>query len=122
MTLPINQSTQPSAGIPPEPPPHPLTTLPREDLDLIAELVLQRGSLKDLASAYGVSYPTARTRVDKVIDRLRGAMAGRAPDPLSDLLASLVERGELTMAAAHAVRQLVRTLHAQPGSHSGDTP
>jgi hypothetical protein len=87
---------------------HPLSRLPREDLDLIAELVLKSGSLKDLASSYGVSYPTIRLRLDRVIERLRGVVEGRAPDPVSDLLASLVERGEMSAAGARAVRDLVR--------------
>ena len=82
--------------------------LPREDLDLITELVLRSGSLKDLASAYGVSYPTIRSRLDRVIARLRGAVEGRAPDPLSELLADLVERGELSPSAARSVRDLAR--------------
>lgn len=87
---------------------HPLTTLPREDLDLIAELVLQSGSLKGLAKAYGVSYPTIRSRLDKVIERLRDTLEGREPDPMADLLARLVQRGELTAGGARAIRDLAR--------------
>lgn len=88
--------------------PHPLTSLPREDLDLIAELVIQSGSLKDLAAAYGVSYPTIRLRVDKVIERLRGVMNGRAPDPLTDKLAELVETGSLTPQQAREIRAIAQ--------------
>ena len=89
-------------------PDHPLLGLPREDLDLITELVLQSGSLKGLAASYGVSYPTIRGRVDKVIERLRQLIAGTPPDPLVELLADLVERGELTVSGARAVRDLAR--------------
>jgi hypothetical protein len=89
--------------------PHPLLLLPREDLDLITELVLRSGSLKDLASAYSVSYPTIRTRLDRLIERLRAAVEGRPRDPLSELLADLVERGELTPSAARSVRDLARS-------------
>ena len=89
-------------------PDHPLLRLPREDLDLITELVLQSGSLKGLAASYGVSYPTIRGRVDKVIERLRQLIAGTPPDPLVELLADLVERGELTVSGARAVRDLAR--------------
>ncbi len=87
---------------------HPLISLPREDLDLIVELVLKSGSLKDLAAAYGVSYPTIRGRLDKVIDRLRGAVEGRTRDPVNELLAGMVERGELSVSGARAIRDLVR--------------
>lgn len=86
----------------------PLLKLPREDLDLITELVLRSGSLKDLGAAYGVSYPTIRGRVDKVIVRLRAAVEGRQPDPVSEVLAGLVERGELTVSGARAIREVVR--------------
>ena len=83
---------------------HPLGRLSRDDLDLITEFVLRSGSLKDLAESYGVSYPTIRNRLDAVIERLRAAVAGKTPDPLSQLLADLVERGELAPTAARAIR------------------
>jgi hypothetical protein len=95
---------------------HPLAQLPREDLDLIMELVLLSGSLKDLAAAYGVSYPTIRNRVDKVIERLRLVKAGRRPDELSEMLASMVERGELSVANARALQEVARKQAVARGS------
>jgi hypothetical protein len=92
---------------------HPLLALPREDLDLITQLVLFSGSLKDLANAYGVSYPTIRLRLDRVIERLRAAVDGQPPDPLSELLARLVERDELSASNARTVRDLARQLARQ---------
>lgn len=82
--------------------------LPREDLDLITELVLQSGSLKALAKSYGVSYPTIRNRLDKLIDRLRTVMAGRRPDPIAELMATLVARGELSAGGAKAIKALMQ--------------
>ena len=87
---------------------HPLLLMPRDDLDLITELVLRSGSLKDLADAYGVSYPTIRLRLDKLIERLSAIVKGKQPDPVSELLAKLVERGELSASNARAVRELAR--------------
>ena len=98
----------------PSQPDHALLRLPREDLDLITELVLKSGSIKDLASSYGVSYPTIRARLDRTIARLQDAIAGRRPDPMAELLAGLVERGELTPAGARAVRALAA--QARPGA------
>lgn len=89
---------------------HPLLALPDEDRDLILELVLQSGSLKGLAEAYGVSYPTIRARLDRVIERLRGAINGAPPDPMNELLARLVEQGQLSFTAARAVRDLHRSM------------
>lgn len=91
---------------------HPLLSLPREDLDLIAELVLRSGSLKDLADAYSVSYPTIRSRLDRVIERLANVMKGKKPDPVSEMLARLVERGELSASNARAIRDVTRKLLA----------
>lgn len=87
---------------------HPLAQLPREDLDLITRLTLQSGSLKALAKSYGVSYPTIRARLDRTIERLQIVMEGRTPDPLSDLLADLVGRGELSRSSANAIRDIAR--------------
>src|SRR5678816_3540894 len=87
---------------------HPLCQLGPEDLDLVTELVLKSGSLKDLATSYGVSYPTIRLRVDRVIERLTGLKNGQKPDPVSELLATLLERGEISPSAARAVRDAAR--------------
>ncbi|MCL2640401.1 MAG: DUF2089 domain-containing protein [Phycisphaerales bacterium] len=78
------------------------------------ELVLRSGSLKDLAEAYGVSYPTIRLRLDRVITRLQAAVKGKAADPMNELLATLVERGEMTLSGARAVRDLARKLNRPP--------
>jgi hypothetical protein len=42
-----------------------------EDLAFVKRLVLTSGSLKDLASAYGISYPTVRLRLDRLIGKIR---------------------------------------------------
>ncbi len=100
-------------------PNHPLGTLPTEDLDLIAALVLRSGSLKALAEAYGVSYPTIRARLDRVIERLEGAMQGRKPDAMTELLASLVEQGQLTPGAARRIRDTHREAASRTAPGSG---
>lgn len=88
---------------------HPLGALPREDQDLIVQLVLQSGSLKDLAASYEVSYPTIRNRLDRVIERLRVIVQSRKPDGVRELLAQMVERGEVSAAAARTIGEAVRT-------------
>ena len=86
----------------------PLARLEDEDLDLVESLVLASGSLKELAEAYGVSYPTIRGRLDRVIEHLRRALAARPVDPMAELLADLVEKGEVTPRGARAVLELHR--------------
>lgn len=87
---------------------HPLGRLPREDQDLIVQLVLHSGSLKDLAATYEVSYPTIRLRLNRVIERLRTVIAGRKPDGVTELLARMVEQGEIAPTAARAIGEAVR--------------
>jgi len=82
--------------------------LSRADQDLITELTLHSGSLKALAKSFGVSYPTIRRRLDELIERLRIIVEGREPEPMSELLADLIRRGEITPSAARSVRDLHR--------------
>lgn len=100
---------------------HPLAQLPEEDLNLIVELVLRSGSLKALAESYRVSYPTIRARLDRVIERLEDAVAGKQPDPVNDLLASLVERQQLSIAGARAIRDAIRTQNGNSTSEPGES-
>src|SRR5687767_12506043 len=88
---------------------HPLAELDEADLDFIVRLVLASGSLKDLAAGYGVSYPTIRGRLDRVIARLKVVLEKRPANPMSQLLADLVERGEITISGARAIQELHRT-------------
>lgn len=89
-----------------DPTTHPLFALPGEDLDLIVHFVLKSGSIKDLAAQFGVSYPTMRARLDRVIARLRSAVNAPAGDELSRLLASFIESGDVSPSAARAIRDV----------------
>src|SRR5438445_461243 len=88
----------------------PLRQLGDDDLEFVQRLVLASGSLKELAQAYGVSYPTIRGRLDKLIERLRARVEGRPPDPMAELLADLIGKGEVAPSAARAVLKLHREL------------
>ena len=46
-----------------------LEVLTDDDLEFLHQFILCSGSLKDLASQYGVSYPTIRIRADKIIEK-----------------------------------------------------
>ncbi len=47
--------------------------LSAEDLAFVRRLVLASGSLKQIAQQYGVSYPTIRTRLDRLIAKIQAA-------------------------------------------------
>jgi hypothetical protein len=92
---------------------HPLFSLTEEELDLVLQLVLTSGSFKDLARIYQVSYPTIRIRMDRLIQRVQQIVGGAPPDPMTQLLAELVERGEMTVSAARQLRDLYRQQRAE---------
>jgi hypothetical protein len=48
-----------------------LESLNEEDRAFIKRFLLASGSLKDLAKAYGISYPTVRLRLDRLIEKIR---------------------------------------------------
>src|SRR6516225_2650202 len=88
----------------------PLRQMSDSDLEFIQKLVLFSGSLKDLAEQYGVSYPTIRGKLDKVIERLQGLVERRPPDPMAELLADFIGRGDLSPATARTILELHRKL------------
>jgi hypothetical protein len=44
--------------------------LSEDDLSFLKRLVLSSGTLKELAKQYGVSYPTVRLRLDRLIQKI----------------------------------------------------
>ena len=48
----------------------PLSNLPPEDQALVIVFVKSYGSIKKIQKLLGVSYPTARARIERVVDRL----------------------------------------------------
>lgn len=92
---------------------HPLAGLEEDDLDFIVQFVLASGSLKEMAERYGVSYPTIRASLDRVIENLRMRLNGETRDEMTELLAGLVERGELSAGVARKIRGLHRSVVEQ---------
>ena len=48
-----------------------IETLEDEDLAFIKNFVLASGSLKEIAEIYGVTYPTVRLRLDRLIQKIK---------------------------------------------------
>lgn len=53
-----------------------ISYLSEEDLAFIKRLVLASGSLKELAAVYGISYPTVRLRLDRLIAKITVTESG----------------------------------------------
>lgn len=48
-----------------------ISKLEDEDIEFIKKFVLESGSLKKMANLYGVTYPTVRLRLDKLIQKIK---------------------------------------------------
>lgn len=48
-----------------------MAELEDEDLTFIKKFLLASGSLKEVAALYGVSYPTVRLRLDRLIQKIQ---------------------------------------------------
>ena len=47
-----------------------MLALEEEDAAFLKNFLMKSGSLKDIAKLYGVSYPTVRLRLDKLIQKV----------------------------------------------------
>ena len=72
-----------------------MTTLPpwmadldEQDLTFVKRFLLASGSLKEVAAQYGVSYPTVRLRLDRLIQKIRLSDTAEA-DPYVSLVKRL---------------------------------
>ena len=54
--------------------------LEEEDVAFIKKFILASGSLKEVAGQYGVTYPTVRLRLDRLIQKIR-MVEDTAADP-----------------------------------------
>lgn len=78
------------------------------DLQLIRRFVLASGSLKQLAADYQVSYPTIRSRVDAVIERLGLIDANASDDALETRIRLMVAEGSLEPSVGKELLKLHR--------------
>jgi hypothetical protein len=58
-----------------------LKMLDDEDVQFIKRFVLASGSLKALAEEYGISYPTLRARLDRLIEKISIIESPKIKDP-----------------------------------------
>ena len=65
-----------------------MAELEDEDLTFIKKFLLASGSLKEVASLYGVSYPTVRLRLDRLIQKIQLTESAEA-DPYVSLVKRL---------------------------------
>ena len=76
-----------------------MAELEDEDLTFIKKFLLASGSLKEVASLYGVSYPTVRLRLDRLIQKIRLTESAEA-DPFVALVKRLAVDDKLDFGTA----------------------
>lgn len=69
--------------------------LSEEDLAFLKRFLLASGTLKDLARQYGVSYPTVRLRLDRLIAKVELIEETEPAGPLELRLRALYAEGKL---------------------------
>lgn len=83
----------------------PLARLSTEDQVFVMAFVKNDGSIKDMEKAFGVSYPTIKSRLSRIASQFQMVETVITPvDPLKDETLAALERGEIT--AAEAIERL----------------
>lgn len=82
-----------------------LDALEDEDLAFVKRFLLASGSLKEVAENYGVSYPTVRLRLDRVIQKVRILDDATAGDDHERQMRALAADGKFD---THTLKTLLR--------------
>jgi hypothetical protein len=85
-----------------------LDALTDEDRQFLRRLLLASGSLKALAQEYGVSYPTIRLRLDRLIDKVRLMETLLAVSPFERQLRMLYADGKIDLESLKLLLQAHR--------------
>lgn len=94
-----------------------LDALGDDDLQFVRRLLLASGSLKEVAAGYGISYPTVRARLDRLIVKVRAADAAAHADAFERRVRALVADGTLS---ATLGRELIDSHAAVVAAQPGD--
>ena len=79
-----------------------------EDLAFLKRFLLASGSLKETAEAYGVTYPTVRLRLDRLIEKIKVLDSVEIASPFERIVRAAYAEGKLdletlrTLLTAHA--------------------
>ena len=90
-----------------------MSELEEQDLTFIKKFILASGSLKEVAALYGVSYPTVRLRLDRLIQKIRLAETAEA-DPYVSLVKRLAVDDKLDFETAKLLIDTYRKTKEEP--------
>lgn len=89
-----------------------------EDLAFLKRFLLASGTLKDLAGQYGISYPTVRLRLDRLINKVKAIDADSNAGHFETALRSLHAEGRID---AETFRQLLDAYQREEDEHASRT-
>jgi hypothetical protein len=95
-----------------------MSFLEEDDLLFLKRFLLTSGSLKALAKEYGISYPTVRARLDRLIAKVAAIEEPGPQDAFHQRLRVLVAEGRLDRTLA---RELLRTHREVVGENGTDS-
>jgi len=82
--------------------------LDEEDMNFIKRFIMASGSLKELAAWYGISYPTVRLRLDRLIQKIQIIEADDMASPFERELRLVYTRGKIDLETS---KSLLRAYH-----------
>ena len=87
--------------------------LEEEDVAFIKKFILSSGSLKEMAGQYGVTYPTVRLRLDRLIQKIR-LTEDTAADPYIATIKRLAMNEKLDLDTAKVlIAEYKKTKHKE---------
>jgi hypothetical protein len=91
--------------------------LNEEDWQFLKRFMLASGSLKDLAAEYDISYPTVRSRLDRLMEKIRTADRPGSDDDFGLYVRGLVIDGHLPAPLAREILRLHETSKREKDEH-----
>jgi hypothetical protein len=82
--------------------------LSEEDWQFIKRLLLASGSLKDVAEQYGISYPTVRLRLDRLIEKVKILDSQKPKTKFEQTVQLLAAEGRLDFDTARTILKMYR--------------
>ena len=94
--------------------------LDEEDVTFLKRFVIASGSLKELAEAYSVSYPTVRLRLDRLIAKVKVYDSQQSMSDFERSVRGMHADGRLDLATMKSIlaahKKELEASHAKPGA------
>ena len=95
-----------------------LDFLSDEDLVFIKRFILASGSLKEIARIYGITYPTVRLRLDRLIEKIKVLDSHEPMSQFERLIRSLYAEGKMDISTL----KTLLVAHKQEMETQNETP